>query len=123
MKLLIKSFHNASDKIPYRYGLDAIPGDINKQELLSFFSLSDNEQVFIKQKCRLSPSRIVLAIQLGAYKFIGRPQQQPEQTPPTVINFLANTLGLGGEFVPLEYSDQYKTRLNHDYRARQFLGL
>jgi len=111
------------DRIPYRYGLDAIPVDITRQELLYYFSLTEDKQAFIEQYCRLSASRIALSIQLGAYGFIGRPQEKPEEAPPIVIRFLAEALKLQGDFIPLDYSNRSMTRWDHDNMARQFLGL
>jgi len=112
-----------SDTVPYRYGLETIPADITKQELLSYFSLVEDKRTFIKQNCRLAESRIVLAIQLGAYGFIGRPQPKPEETPSAVVRFLAEALELQGDFILLKYSNRSMTRWDHDHMARQFLGL
>jgi len=114
---------HTQDRVPYRYGVDEIPADISKQELLFYFSFNQKEREFIHVNSRLFQSRVALGIQLGAYKFIGRPQQKPEITPSSVIRFVAQALKLHGDFVPLKYSERTKTRLNHDQLAREYLGL
>lgn len=58
--------------IPPRYGLDEIPSDIAKRELLAHFSFDDQTREFIGENCRLYPSRIGLGIQVGSYRMIGR---------------------------------------------------
>ena len=98
------------DRVPYRYGVDEIPADITKQELLFYFSFNQEEGKFIHVNSRLFQSRVALGIQLGAYKFIGRPQQKPEIAPSSVIRFVARALKLRGDFVPLKYSERTKTR-------------
>ena len=112
-----------NDEVPYRYGLEKIPADITKQELLAYFSFNAEEQNLIEQNSRLLPYRIVLGIQLGAYKFIGRPQAIPESTPESVIRFVAKELKYQDEFIPLEYSDRTPTRWSHDQVARDYLKL
>ncbi len=113
----------APDHIPYRYGLDALPADITKRELLCYFSFNGEEKNFIIEKSRIPSYRIVIGIQLGAFRFIGKPQIPPENTPPVIIRFVAETLDLGDGFVSLEYSDREKTRREHAQITREFLGL
>lgn len=120
---MLRSKHNILDKVRYRYGLDEIPFDITKQELLSYFSFTEDQKAFINRNCRMPSSRIALAIQLGAYKFIGRSQLQPEKAPPSLIRFVSRELELRGDFIPLDYSNRSMTRWNHDYMARHFLKL
>jgi hypothetical protein len=109
--------------INYRYGLEEIPFDITRQELLYFYSFDDREKIFIKKNCRLQSYQVTLGLLLGTYKFIGRPQILPENSPPTVIKFVAKALRLESDFPPLQYSDRKMTRWNYDQMARSFLGL
>jgi hypothetical protein len=109
--------------IPPRYGLDEIPADIAKRELLAHFSFAESTQRFIVQNCRRYPSRIVLGIQIGSYRMVGRFQYQPEAVPPGVIRHVARALKLKGEFIPLLYTDRIKTRWHHMQLAENHLGL
>jgi hypothetical protein len=112
-----------TDKIAYRYGLDELPVDITNRELLYFFTFGNKEKSFIRKKSRLPSYQLVIAIHLGAYRLIGRPQAYPEKTPLTIIRFVSNTLNLRDGFVPLEYSDRERTRREHAQITRQYLGL
>ena len=109
--------------IPPRYGLDNIPADISRRELLAHFSFDGRTREFISGNCRLYPSRVVLGLQIGSYRMIGRFQQQPEAAPSTVIRHVARALKLEGEFVPLEYTDRGMTRWEHIQMAQKLLGL
>ena len=109
--------------IPPRYGLDDIPADISRRELLAHFSYDGRTREFISGNCRLYPSRVVLGLQIGSYRMIGRFQQQPEAAPSTVIRHVARALKLEGEFVPLEYTDRGMTRWEHIQMAQKLLGL
>lgn len=112
-----------TDQIPHRYGLDELPADITKRELLYYFSIGSEERSFIMERGRFPSYRIVLGIQLGSHRFIGRPQPQPENTPAMIIKFVARALKFRGNFVPLKYSDREKTCQEHTQATRQFLGL
>lgn len=90
-----------TDQISCRYGLDELPVDITKRELLYFFSFNPAEIQFVREKGRFSSYQIVVAIHLGAYRFIGRPQYNPEITPAVIVNHVAASLKLGAEAVPL----------------------
>ncbi len=111
------------DDIPYRYGLEEIPSDITKQELLAYFSLDAGGSAFIREKCRLYHYRVALGVQIGAYRFIGRAQPYQEPPPPAVIRFVARTLKLKRNFVPLKLADQLRTYQAHSQIAREYLGL
>jgi hypothetical protein len=110
-------------QIPYRYGLDELPADITVRELLYFFSFDHEDKDFIRKKSRFSSYRVVLGIHLGAYRFIGKSEPYPENTPSSIIRFVSNALDLGDGFVPLEYSDRERTRRQHAQITREFLGL
>ena len=112
-----------TDQIPYRYGLDELPADITRRELLYFFSFGHEEKEFIAEKSRFPSYQLVMGIHLGAYRFIGKPQYYPENTPYVIIRFVADTLGLGDGFVPLKYSDRERTRREHARVTREFLEL
>jgi hypothetical protein len=112
-----------TDQIPSRYGLDELPADITRRELLYFFSFTPDEIQFVREKGRFSSYQIVIAIHLGAYRFIGRPQYYPENTPVVIINHIAASLKLGAESVPLVYSDRERTRRDHIQLTRAFMGL
>lgn len=109
--------------IPYRYGLEDIPPDITKQELLAFFSFDDKDSTFIREKCRFYHYRVALGIQIGAHRFIGRAQPHQEPPPAVVIRFIARALRLKGNFVPLKLSERLKTYQVHSQLAREYLGL
>ncbi len=111
------------EDIPYRYGLEEIPSDITKQELLAYFSPGTGESAFIREKCRLYHYRVALGVQIGAYRFIGRAQPYQEPPPPAVIRFVARALKLRGDFVPLKLSERVKTHQVHSHAAREYLGL
>ena len=111
------------DSIPYRYGLDELPGDITKREILCYFSFNDKEKSFILEKSPHPPTNIVLGIQLGSYRFIGRPQPLPESTPAMIIKFIASSFNFQREFISLNYSDSERTRRDHIQLLREFLEL
>jgi len=112
-----------TDQIPCRYGLDELPADITRRELLYFFSFTPDEIQFVREKGRFPSYQIVMAIHLGAYRFIGRPQYYPETTPAGIINHVAASLKIGDEAYPLEYSDRERTRRDHIQLTRAFMGL
>jgi hypothetical protein len=112
-----------TDQIPYRYGLDELPADITRRELLYFFSFNPTERQFVQAKGRFPAYQIVLGIHLAAYRFIGRPQFYPENTPSIIIQHVADALKLDGEVIPLIYSDRERTRRDHIKIAREFMGL
>jgi hypothetical protein len=112
-----------TDQIPCRYGLDELPADITRRELLYFFSFNPDEIQFVREKGRFSSHQIVIATHLAAYRFIGRPQYYPENTPAVIINHVATSLNLGGEAFPLVYSDRERTRRDHIQLTRTFKGL
>jgi hypothetical protein len=49
-----------TDQIPYRYGLDLLPADITRRELLYFFSFNPTERQFLLAKGRFPAHQIVL---------------------------------------------------------------
>lgn len=111
------------DQIPYRYGLDELPVDITHRELLYFFSFNPTERQFVREKGRFPAHQIVLGIHLAAYRFIGRTQYYPENTPSIIIKHVAGSLNLDGDVIPLIYSDRERTRRDHIKIAREFMGL
>jgi hypothetical protein len=113
----------AQKGIPLRYGLEQIPLDIARRELLVHFSFDKRTHEFIAENCRLYPSRIGLGIQLGSYRMLGRFQNRPEAVPPPVIRHVARALKLKGEFVPLAYPERIMTRWKHIQLAEEYLGL
>jgi len=121
--MVIQSELLKTDRTLYRYGLEEVPADISKRELLAYFSLNKEQVLFIKTKFRLNPYRIALGIQLGAHRFIGRPQFQPENVPLVVIKFVGRALKIRGDFIPLKYSDSIRMRQVHAQIVRKFLGL
>ena len=112
-----------ADQIPCRYGLDELPADITRRELLYFFSFTPDEIQFVREKGRFPSYQIVIAIHLAAYRFIGRPQYHPEATPAVIINHVASSLKIDNEAYPLEYSDRERTRRDHIQLTRAFMGL
>jgi len=50
-----------TDQIPCRYGLDELPADITKRELLYFFSFNPAEIQFVREKGRFPSYQIVVA--------------------------------------------------------------
>lgn len=112
-----------TDQIPYRYGLDELPADITRRELLYFFSFNPTERRFVQAKGRFPTHQIVLGIHLAAHRFIGRPQYYPENTPSVIIQHVADSLKLDGEVIPLIYSDRERTRRDHIKIIREFMGL
>jgi len=121
--MVVQSELFKTDRTLYRYGLEEVPADISKRELLAYFSLNKEQVLFIKTKFRLNPYRIALGIQLGAHRFIGRPQFQPENVPLVVIKFVGRALKIRGDFIPLKYSDSIRIRQVHAQIVRKFLGL
>jgi hypothetical protein len=109
--------------IPHRHGLDDIPADISRRELLAHFSFDGATRELIERNCRLYPSRIALGIQIGSCRMIGRFQERPESAPAMVVRQVARALRLTGEFVPLAYAERAKTRSGHIRLARRHLGL
>jgi hypothetical protein len=91
-------------QIPCRYGLDELPADITKRELLYFFSFKPTERQCVQAKGRFPAHQIVLGIHLAAYRFIGRPQYYPDNTPSIIIQHLADSLKLDGDVISLIYS-------------------
>lgn len=112
-----------SDQVLYRYGLDELPYNITKRELLYFFSLSHQEKELIMKKNRPPNYCIVIGIQIGAHRFIGKPQIEAENTPPVIIKFVSNILNLGYSILPVKDSDREKTRREHAQIAREYIGL
>ena len=112
-----------TDQIPYRYGLDELPAGITNREVLYFFSFNPTERQFIREKGRTPSHQIIIGIHLAAYRFIGRPQYYPENTPSVIIKFVADSLKLGDGFIPLKYSDRERTRREHIQITREFMGL
>ena len=110
--------------VPYRYSLDELPFDITHRELLYFFSMDKEDRAFINERAKLKMSRIVLGIHIGAFRFIGRSQIYPEKTPPAIVKFVADELGIlmDGSF-SLTYSGRERTRREHIQITRIFLGL
>jgi hypothetical protein len=104
---------SVTNQIPCRYGLDELPADITRRELLYFFSFNPTERQFVREKGRFPSHQIVLGIHLAAYRFIGRPQYYPENTPSIIIQHVADSLKLDGEATPLIYSDRERTRRDH----------
>lgn len=119
----VLSYGHIQDVVPFRYGLEKIPADISKQELLNFFSFNQEEFDFIKKNGRLLYNRIALGIILGGYKLIGRLQQKPEEAPELVIRFVARSLKLKCDLTVLNYSTRVNTRWDHDKLIRNYLGL
>jgi len=74
--------------LAYRYNLEVLPADITRKEIIHFFYLSDEDISFIKQKGRLSPYRIAMAVLIGSYKFIGRFPKNINETPEPIIKYL-----------------------------------
>ncbi len=90
-----------------------LPADITHRELLYFFSFNPTERQFAREKGRFPAHQAVLGIHLAAYRLIGRPQYYPEKTPSVIIQYVADSLKLGGDVVPLIYSDRERTRRDH----------
>jgi hypothetical protein len=53
---------NETDQIPYRHGLDELPADITRRELLYYFSFNHTERQFLRAKGRFPAHQIVLGI-------------------------------------------------------------
>lgn len=109
--------------VAYRYGLEALPHDISRKELLFFFSLTEDQRDYIHRHCRSLQYSVVLAVQLGALRFIGRPEYAPEDAPLSILRFIILNLQLSEESLPLSYSVRLATRRQHIQLAREFLGL
>jgi hypothetical protein len=112
-----------TNQIPYRYGLDELPADITHRELRYFFSFNPTERQFVREKGHFSSHQIVIGIHLAAYRFIGRPQYYPENTPSIIIQHVADSLKLDDGVIPFIYSDRERTRRDHIKITREFMGL
>ena len=93
---------SGTDQMPCRYGVDELPADITRQELLYFFSFKPTERQFVQAKGRFPANQIVLGIHLAAYRFIGRPQYYPENTPSIIIQHVADSLKLDSGVITLQ---------------------
>jgi len=109
--------------ITYRYGLELLPTDVTKKEILSFFHLDQRDIQFINQKARLYPYRIAMAIQIGSYRFIGRLQNFIDNTPAPIVNYLYRILNIDAHKYPFEYSDRIKTLSDHNKTVKEYLKI
>jgi hypothetical protein len=121
--MLLPSKPVCDTQMTYRYGLEALPHDISKRELLFYFSFTEEQYDYIHRHCRLLQYRVVLAIQLGALRFIGRPEYAPESAPISILKFLIQNLQLSDELLPLTYSVRLPAGRQHIQLAREFLDL
>lgn len=121
--MLLPSKPVCDTQMTYRYGLEALPHDISKRELLFYFSFTEDQYDYIHRHCRLLQYRVVLAIQLGALRFIGRPEYAPESAPISILKFLIQNLQLSDELLPLTYSVRLPAGRQHIQLAREFLDL
>lgn len=51
------------DGVGYRYGLETLPHDTSRRELLAFFSLDESQRIQLRKQARRAPNRLVLAMQ------------------------------------------------------------
>ena len=110
-------------QVAYRYGVEAIPLDITKKEVLHFFSLGQDDLSFIKEVSRLINYRLALGIQIGTYRMIGRFQKELESTPHNIIKYLAKQLSFSLDNVIFKYSERKNTVITHNQSVRDFLGI
>ena len=109
--------------LAYRYNLEVLPADTTRKEIIHFFYLSDEDISFIKQKGRLSPYRIAMAVLIGSYKFIGRFPKNINETPEPIIKYLYKAFNVNYSVYPFIYTTRIPTQVEHNKVVSNYLNI
>ena len=109
--------------ISHRYGLESLPPDITKKEILCYFHLNPKSINSISQRTRLYPYRIAVAILVGSYKLIGRFPGNINETPVSIVKYLYRLFKIDSNIYSFSYTNRASTYSEHCKIAIEYLEL
>lgn len=103
-----------------RERLNRFPDDVPRDDLSSYFTLSEGDIKEITQQ-RHEHTRLGFAVQLCTLRYLGFAPDDLSTVPPTVVDFIAHQLDLTPAAIQ-EYGRRIHTRTDHFLRVQSYLG-
>ena len=103
-----------------REQLSSFPASPTENDVITFFGLSVEEIALISKRSG-ELNRLVLAIQLGALRYLGFVPDDISQTPSVIVEYLASQLNLNPKGLST-YQQRPNTRSSQLQRIRKILG-
>ena len=87
-------------------------GELDDAQLTRYFHLDDMDRALINN-CRGDANRLGFALQLTTARFLGTFLADPTQVPDSVLQFVANQLGITNGDNLASYMNRKATRFTH----------